>query len=72
MEPLSPDAHGVILMFASFALFALLFLLFFKLFPPVSIWEVSEGRVIEEAKAKIDIPMPEPSPTTRCVGGHPG
>ena len=63
-----PTLTEWVLMFASFALFALLFLLFFKLFPPVSIWEVSEGRVIEEAKAKIDIPMPEPSPTTRLRG----
>jgi Ni/Fe-hydrogenase subunit HybB-like protein len=51
------------LMVASFALLALLFLLFFKLFPPVSIWEVSEGRVIEQAQAQVKIPMPEPSTT---------
>ncbi len=49
------------LMGASFALFALLFLLFFKLFPPISIWEVSEGRVIEQAFSGVEVPMPEPS-----------
>lgn len=43
---------------ASFALFALLLLVFFKLFPPVSLWEAAEGRVIEEAKSKIEIPLP--------------
>jgi molybdopterin-containing oxidoreductase family membrane subunit len=50
---------------ASFALFALLFLVFFKLFPPVSVWEVAEGRVIEQAHAKTEIPMPESSGTVR-------
>jgi Ni/Fe-hydrogenase subunit HybB-like protein len=47
----------------SLALFALLFLLFFKLFPAVSIWEVAEGRVIEEAHAHIEIPAPEATST---------
>ncbi len=46
---------------ASFALFGLMFLIFFRLFPAVSIWEVAEGRVIEEAQSKIVIPPPEPS-----------
>jgi Ni/Fe-hydrogenase subunit HybB-like protein len=45
---------------ASLALFCLMFLVFFKLFPAVSIWEVAEGRVIEEAKSKITIPAPSP------------
>ncbi|RLT40504.1 MAG: hypothetical protein DWI57_08335, partial [Chloroflexi bacterium] len=49
------------LLAGSFALFALLVIVFFKLFPPVSIWEVSEGRVIDEAEAQIEIPMPEVS-----------
>lgn len=48
---------------ASLALFALLFLLFFKLFPAVSIWEVAEGRVLDTAHAKIEIPAPEPTAT---------
>jgi len=46
---------------ASFALFGLLFLVFFKLFPAVSLWEVAEGRVIEEARASVHIPLPEVS-----------
>jgi Ni/Fe-hydrogenase subunit HybB-like protein len=50
---------------ASFALLVLMFLIFFKLFPPVSIWEVAEGRVIEEAKSKLEIPMPAPTLTAR-------
>jgi Ni/Fe-hydrogenase subunit HybB-like protein len=50
---------------ASFALFALLFVVFFKLFPPVSIWEVAEGRVIEQARAGIEMPLPEPSTPAR-------
>lgn len=46
---------------ASVALFMLMFMLFFKLFPAVSIWEVAEGRVVEEAQSKISIPAPEPT-----------
>ncbi|MBI3958889.1 MAG: polysulfide reductase NrfD [Chloroflexi bacterium] len=49
------------LLAGSFALFAFLFLIFFKLFPPVSIWEVTEGRVIDHALAQIEVPMPESS-----------
>jgi len=54
---------------ASFALFAFLFLVFFKLFPAVSIWEVTEGRVIDEARGKIEIPSPEPSASERLRWG---
>jgi Ni/Fe-hydrogenase subunit HybB-like protein len=50
---------------ASLALFGLMFLVFFKLFPAVSIWEVTEGRVIEDARSKIVIPPPEPTETKR-------
>ncbi|MFQ5613406.1 MAG: NrfD/PsrC family molybdoenzyme membrane anchor subunit [Anaerolineae bacterium] len=50
---------------ASLALFALLFLIFFKLFPAVSIWEVAEGRVIDEARAGVRIPAPEVSEPQR-------
>ncbi len=46
---------------ASFALFMLMFLLFFRFFPAVSIWEIAEGKVIQEAQSKIVIPPPEPS-----------
>jgi molybdopterin-containing oxidoreductase family membrane subunit len=45
---------------ASVALLALMLLVFFRFFPPVSIWEVNEQRVIEEAKSKISIPPPKP------------
>ncbi len=46
---------------ASLALLGLLLLLFFKFFPAVSIWEVSEGRVLQEAQAKVVIPAPPAS-----------
>ena len=60
------------LIVASFALFVLFFVIFFKLFPPVSIWEVMEGRVIHEAETRIVIPAPEPSaqPRRRRVFGE--
>jgi len=45
----------------SVALFILLFLGFFRLFPAISIWEVAEGRVIDNAQSQISIPQPEPS-----------
>jgi hypothetical protein len=35
-------------------------LIFFRLFPAISIWEVAEQRVVEDAKSKISIPAPEP------------
>jgi Ni/Fe-hydrogenase subunit HybB-like protein len=56
-----PSLTEIALTAASAALLALMALVFFKLFPAVSIWEVSEGRVIEEAQAKIVIPLPEPA-----------
>jgi molybdopterin-containing oxidoreductase family membrane subunit len=43
---------------ASFALIGLLLLIFFKVFPVISLWEVAEGRIIDEAQAKVEIPMP--------------
>jgi Ni/Fe-hydrogenase subunit HybB-like protein len=49
---------------ASVALFALLLMAFFKLFPAISIWEVAEGRVIDEVEATIHIPLPPESPST--------
>ncbi len=48
---------------ASFALFVLLLMVFFKLFPPVSIWEVAEGRILEKARSVVEIPLPERTPT---------
>ncbi len=56
-----PTLTEISLTVASLAIFALLFLVFFKLFPAVSIWEVAEGRIIEEAQSNIQIPAPEPS-----------
>ncbi len=50
---------------ASFALFLLLFLVAFKLFPPVSIWEVAEGRIVEQTQAQIEVPLPEASTPVR-------
>jgi molybdopterin-containing oxidoreductase family membrane subunit len=61
----APSLTEISLTAASLALFVLLFMLFFKLFPAVSIWEVTEGRVIEAAQAQIVIPPPPPSPVTR-------
>ncbi len=64
-----PSATEWSLTAASFALFAFLFLVFFKLFPPVSIWEVAEGRAIERARAEVEVPLPEPStPTSQRWG----
>jgi Ni/Fe-hydrogenase subunit HybB-like protein len=61
----TPTATEWSLTAASFALFAFLFLIFFKLFPPVSIWEVAEGRVIERTMTQIDMPLPESSTPSR-------
>jgi Ni/Fe-hydrogenase subunit HybB-like protein len=60
-----PTITEISLTAASVALFCMLFLIFFKLFPAVSIWEVAEGRVIEEAKSKVVIPIPEASEDNR-------
>jgi Ni/Fe-hydrogenase subunit HybB-like protein len=60
-----PTATELSLTAASVALFLLLFLLFFKLFPAVSLWEVAEGRVVEEARSQVSIPEPEPSQEKR-------
>jgi Ni/Fe-hydrogenase subunit HybB-like protein len=63
------------LIVASFALFGLLFVVFFKLFPAVSIWEIMEGRVIQEAESQVAIPAPEPSlplRRRRIFGGRMG
>ncbi len=56
-----PTLTEISLTAASAALLALMVLVFFKIFPAISIWEVSEQRVIEEAKSKIVIPAPKPS-----------
>ncbi len=64
-----PTLTEISLTIASLAIFALMFLIFFKLFPAVSIWEVAEGRVIEEAQSSIQIPAPEPSVPKRRFRG---
>lgn len=46
---------------ASVALFILLFMLFFKIFPAVPIWEIAEGRIVDEAQEAVIIPLPLPS-----------
>ena len=58
-----PSAVEITLTISSFAVLGLLFLIFFKFFPAVSIWEVNEGRVIDAAHSKIEIPTPEPNST---------
>ncbi|OIO98807.1 MAG: hypothetical protein AUK03_00720 [Anaerolineae bacterium CG2_30_64_16] len=57
----TPSLTEILITVGSLALFTLLFVVFFKFFPSVSIWEVAEGRVIEEARSKIVVPAPEPS-----------
>jgi molybdopterin-containing oxidoreductase family membrane subunit len=61
----TPTATEWALTVASFALFAFLFLIIFKLFPPVSIWEVAEGRVIEGVQTQVEVPLPESSTPVR-------
>ncbi len=63
-----PTLTEISLTAASLALFGLMFLVFFKLFPAVSIWEVAEGRVVEEAQSRIVIPAPEPTEVRRPRG----
>ncbi len=66
-----PSMVEISLTISSFALLALLFLVFFKLFPAVSVWEVSEGRVIDAVKSKIEIPTPAPNPAaSRRLPGY--
>jgi hypothetical protein len=52
---------------ASFALFVLLLLLFFKLVPCVSLWEVEEGRVVDRAQARLEIPLPPESSQSEAL-----
>jgi Ni/Fe-hydrogenase subunit HybB-like protein len=63
-----PTATEIALTVASVALFILMFVVFFKFFPVISVWEVVEGRVIEETRAKNVIPMPVPSNVVRQRG----
>lgn len=45
-----PTVTEVAVTVSVFGLLALMFVLFFKLFPPISIWEVREGRALEEKR----------------------
>ena len=56
-----PTMTEIAITIGSAALLGLMFFLFFRLFPVISIWEHAEGRVIAEAKARVQIPVPEPS-----------
>ena len=55
----TPSLTEISITLASVAGFVLMFVIFFKLFPAISIWELAEGRVIEEAKSKVVVPQPE-------------
>jgi Ni/Fe-hydrogenase subunit HybB-like protein len=57
----APSSIEIILTLGSVALMFFGLLVFFKLFPPVPIWEVEEGRVIDTAQSNLEIPIPEPS-----------
>ena len=60
-----PTLTEISLLAASVSMFVFLFAVIFKLVPVVSIWEIAEGRVIEEAREAVSIPMPEPSTVPR-------
>ncbi|MBZ0275334.1 MAG: hypothetical protein K8I60_04280, partial [Anaerolineae bacterium] len=57
----APTTIEIVLTIGSVALMFLGLMVFYKLFPPVPIWEVQEGRVIDAAHSKLEIPLPEPS-----------
>ncbi len=57
----TPTSAELSLTIASFALFILMFVIVFKLFPPIAIWEVAEGRIIQQAQDKVEMPMPDSS-----------
>ncbi len=63
-----PTWTEISLTLASISLFIFIFAMFFKLFPVISIWEVAEGRVIEETRVKNIVPMPKPSNVVRRKG----
>jgi len=55
----TPSLTEISIAIASMAGFIFMFLVFFKLFPAISIWELVEGKVIEDAEAKVAMPQPE-------------
>jgi len=58
----TPSLTEISITAASVAGFVLMFIVFFKLFPAISIWEIAEGRVVEQAQSVVVIPQPEVSP----------
>ena len=61
----APSLTEILITMGSLALFALLFAVFFKFFPAVSIWEVAEGRAIENAQSHTNQPQTGSSETFR-------
>jgi len=55
----TPSLTEISIMVASLAGLALMFMIFFKLFPAISIWELAEGSVIEEAQSSVVLPKPQ-------------
>ena len=47
-----PTITEVTITISMFGIMALMFVLFFQFFPPISIWEVAEGRAIEDAQSE--------------------
>ena len=64
----TPSLTEISIAIASLSGFLLMFMIFFKLFPAISIWELAEGSVIEEAQKQVVIPEPQPSDTLRHWG----
>lgn len=58
-----PSLTEISIAIASMAGFIFMFMVFFKLFPAISIWELAEGMVLEEAEANMVIPAPEANKT---------
>ncbi len=57
----TPSITEIAITAASVSGFILMFIIFFKLFPAISLWEIAEGRVIDQAQANVVIPKPEAS-----------
>lgn len=64
----TPSLTEISIAIASLSGFLLMFMIFFKLFPAISIWELAEGSVIEEAQKQVVIPEPAPSDARRRWG----
>jgi len=64
----TPSLTEISISAASLAGFALMFIVFFKLFPAIAIWELAEGKVVEEAQKQVVVPEPEPNDRRRRWG----